>query len=275
MQVSNFILQLKDFIVCIYTNKTKYGDWAIVTGASDGIGRSCAIELAKAGYSLILVSRRHESLENLGKEMSAKYATNYLVIAADLSNSNEIELLIRRTSHLKIGLFVAAAGFGTSGRFTNSDLINELNMLDVNCRAVVYLTHHFARKFSLQKHGGIILFSSLVAFQGTPLAAHYAATKAFIQTFAEGLHFEMRDYGVDVLSVAPGPVDTGFAARSKMTLSRAEHPDIVAKGAFDALGKQCTVRPGFLAKLLGYSLITLPRSMRTLIMASIMRGMTK
>jgi hypothetical protein len=259
----------------IGTNKQKYGEWAVVTGASDGIGKACAIELAKAGYSLVLVARRKEILEKLGEEIRNHYAAKYFVVDADLSAAADIEKLIGVTAKLDVGLLVAAAGFGTSGRFIDVPIADELSMLDVNCRAVISLTHHYANVFRAQKRGGIILFSSLVAFQGVPRAANYAATKAYIQTFAEGLRIEMKPFGVDVLSVAPGPVHTGFSKRAKMTMGSAEKPEIVAKGALIALGKQSTVRPGFLTKFLGFSLSTLPRFMRVLIMAKIMSGMTE
>ncbi len=146
----------------------------------------------------------------------------------------------------------------------------------MNCRAVVSLTHHYGNLFRNQKRGGIILFGSLVGFQGAPRAANYAATKAYIQTLAEGLRVEMKPFGVDVLSVAPGPVHTGFATRAKMNLGNgAEKPEVIAKGALAALGRRATVRPGFLAKFLGYSLSTAPRFIRVMIMTAIMGGMTK
>ncbi len=254
--------------------KEKYGEWAIVTGASDGIGKACAIELAKAGYSLVLVARRKQILEQLGEEIGNKYAAKYTVIAADLSVSDDIENLIALTAKLDVGLLLAAAGFGTSGRFIDLPIAEELSMLDVNCRSVIKLTHYFSNVFRLKKRGGIILFSSLLAFQGTPYSANYAATKAYIQTFAEGLRVEMKPFGVDVLSVAPGPVHTGFAARAKMTMNSAEKPEIVAKGALCALGKKSTIRPGFLAKFLGCSLIILPRFVRVMVMTKIMSGMS-
>ena len=113
------------------------------------------------------------------------------------------------TDGLDVGLVAAVAGFGTSGRFVDNPLDRELDMVDVNCRAVVELSHHFARRFVAQRRGGLILMSSLVAFQGVPRAATYAATKAFIQTFAEGLRLELAPSGVDVVASAPGPVRSG------------------------------------------------------------------
>jgi short-subunit dehydrogenase len=260
----------------IGNKKQKYGEWAIVTGASDGIGKACAIELAKSGYKVVLAARRKELLEQLSAELSTKYGVQCLVVAGDLSLQSDIEKLTQQTSALNVGLLIAAAGFGTSGRFIDVPIAEELSMLDVNCRAVVSLTHHYGNLFRNHKRGGIILFGSLVGFQGAPRAANYAATKAYIQTLAEGLRVEMKPFGVDVLSVAPGPVNTGFATRAKMNLgSGAEKPEVIAKGALTALGNRATVRPGFIAKFLGYSLSTAPRFIRVMIMTAIMGGMTK
>jgi short-subunit dehydrogenase len=254
----------------------KYGAWAIVTGASDGIGKAFAIELAAKGFSLVLAARRLELLEQLGKDLSTKYGIEYQALSLDFSLPTATESLVAQTAGLDIGLVVAAAGFGTSGRFIDVSVTEELSMLDVNCRAVISLTHHFGNIFRNQKRGGIILLSSLVAFQGAPRAANYAATKAFIQTFAEGLSLEMKPFGVDILSVAPGPVNSGFGSRANMKIGGgAAKPDVIARGALAALGKRTTVRPGFISKFLGYSISAAPRFIRVMIMTAIMGSMTK
>jgi short-subunit dehydrogenase len=115
----------------------------------------------------------------------------------------------------------------------------------------------------------------MVAFQGVARSAHYAATKAYVQTLSEGLREEWSGLGVQVLSVAPGPVHSGFAARSQMTMAQAEDPQVVARASLDALGRTGTVRPGFLAKLLGYSLGLTPRWGRVKIMGRVMAGMAR
>lgn len=254
----------------------KYGGWAVVTGASDGIGKAFAESLAAAGFSLVLVARRGDRLENLGRELSAKHGIQFRVIAADLARPMDVAAVLEATGDLDVGLFVASAGFGTSGNFADAPLPEELAMVDVNCRAVVAMTHAFANRFRERGSGGIILLSSLVAFQGVARAAAYAATKAFIQTFAEGLRIEMKPFGVDVLSVAPGPVGTGFGKRADMNLGDgAEKPETVATASLAALGRRTTVRPGFLAKFLELSLKPLPRFGRVLMMSKVMGGMTK
>lgn len=117
--------------------------------------------------------------------------------------------------------------------------------------------------------------SSLLAFQGVPRAANYAATKAYVQSLAEGLRVELAPFGVDVVASAPGPIHSGFGARAAMTMSMGQTPDVVARTTLDALGRWGTVRPGWLSKLLEASLSFLPRWGRVRILTLVMGGMTK
>jgi len=255
--------------------KKRYGPWGLVTGASDGIGREMAIRMAEAGLNVILVARRAEVLQHLADDLIARYGIEAKAVAADLADARQVSELVSLAETYDLGLFVAAAGFGTSGLFLDQTLASELEMLDVNCRAVVQLCHGLGRQFIRRKRGGIILFSSIVAFQGVPRAAHYAATKAHIQTFAEGLRRELAPFGVDVLAAAPGPVASGFAGRAGMTMGRALTPKAVGAETLAALGRIGTVRPGFLSKLLEAALSPLPRWGRTRIMTLVMAGMTR
>ena len=257
------------------TWRAKYGPWAIVTGASDGIGRAIATSLAEAGIDLVMVARRHDALERLAAELAQAHDVETRIVAADLGQRGAVDTIVSATEDIEVGLMAASAGFGTSGPFIDSLIDQELDMIDVNCRAVVELSHHFARRFAAQRRGGLILMSSLLAFQGVPRAATYAATKAFIQTFAEGLRLELSGSGVDVLASAPGPVRSGFEARADMRMSAAARPDVVARGTLGALGRRTTVRPGFLSKFLEASLLPLPRLARSRIMSVVMGGMTR
>jgi short-subunit dehydrogenase len=253
----------------------RYGPWAIVTGASDGIGRELARGLAQRGLNLVLVARRRPALEQLATELAESHGIKTHIINADLSDDSEVQNLLAATDSFKVGLLVASAGFGTSGSFIEMPLERELDMLDVNCRAVVAMSHHWGQRFAAQGHGGIILLSSLVAFQGVPRSTTYAATKAFVQSFAEGLHLELAPFGVDVLASAPGPVESGFATRANMHMSMALKPAEVAQETLNALGKRGTVRPGWLSKLLEGSLAFLPRWGRSRVMQQVMKGMTE
>jgi short-subunit dehydrogenase len=253
----------------------KYGPWAVVTGASDGIGRASAVHLAAQGFHLILVARRHGVLEALADQLRQDYHIETQIVDADLSDPLSIERIITVADAKSVGLLVAAAGFGTSGPFIDLDIARELSMIDVNCRAAVAMTHRFAARFAAQRRGGVVLFSSLVAFQGVPRASTYAATKAFIQTFAEGLRRELASAGVDVIASAPGPVFSQFLATANMRSGIGVTPDTVAKRTLAALGRKGTVRPGFISKFLETSLSVLPRWGRVRMMEVVMGGMTR
>jgi len=253
----------------------RYGPWALVTGASDGIGREHARTLARSGMNVVLVARRRDALEALARELESEHRVEAQVVGRDRATRGAVEATRSATTALDVGLLVAAAGFGTSGLFLDHELDDELAMIDLNCRAVAALTHAFGRRFVARGRGGIVLFSSIVAFQGVPRAANYAATKAYVQSFAEGLRQELAPRGVDVIASAPGPIRSGFGARANMQMGAALSPEVVATVTLAALGRMSTVRPGWLSKLLGWSLALLPRWGRTQVLTAIMAGMTK
>ena len=255
--------------------RERYGPWAVVTGASSGIGRAIARRLAEAGINLVLVARHQSALDELATALSADHGVATQVMVADLSSESGVQEIEAATLALDVGLLVAAAGFGTSGRFLDGTIDVEREMLAVNCSAVMALSWLFGRRFAARGRGGLILMSSIVGFQGMPFAAHYAATKAYVQTLAEGLRVEFAPAGVDVLAAAPGPTNSGFAARAGMRLGTASEAAHVAQPILDALGRRGTVLPGLLAKVLTYSLVPLPRWARVQIMGKVMYGMTK
>lgn len=254
--------------------KSRYGPWAVVTGASAGIGRAIASQLARDGLNVVLVARRREVLEAFASALRREHGVETLVIAVDLATLDGAQAVLDQTTALDVGLLVAAAGFGTSGPLLNANMTNELQMLHLNCRALLIHTHGFVRRFVERGRGGVVLLSSLVSYQGVPYTAHYAATKAYVQSLAEALHVELSGTGVDVLASAPGPVHSEFAGRAGMRYGAAVSADQVARATLAALGHRGTVAPGFLTKLLTYSLAPLPRVLRTRIMGRVMRGMT-
>ena len=250
--------------------RSAYGPWAVVTGASDGIGRAMATEVAREGLSLVLVARRRDALEELAESLKTRFGVEARPLVADLSSRSETARLDLETRDLDVGLLVASAGYGASGPFIDASQDAELGMIDVNCRALAQSAHDFARRFVQRGGGGLVLMSSLAAFQGVPGAANYAATKAFVQTLAEGLSVELKGKGVDVLASAPGPVISGFGARAGMNIEKGQTPQEVARGTLSALGRRTTVRPGFLAKALEASLAPLPRYFRARVMGRVM-----
>lgn len=253
--------------------KARYGPWAVVTGASSGIGREMALRLAESGVNLVLVARSQAVLAQMAKDLSDRYGIKVRSVVLDLAVERSLETLVTQTQDLEVGLLVAAAGFGTSGAFLNAHLAEEMEMLNVNCRSLLNLTWHFSQRFAQQRRGGIVLMSSIVGFQGTPFAAHYAATKAYVQTLAEALYVELAPLGIDVIASAPGPTNSGFAARAGMKMGKALSAAEVAQGTLQSLGRKSTVLPGFLSKLLAYSLAPLPRWARAQIMGSVMKSM--
>lgn len=254
---------------------SKYGPWAVVTGASSGIGRALALELGKMGFDLVLVGRNAAALHGLGEDIQSRFFTQVKVITADLSPPAGNQKVVEETSGLIVGLLVASAGFGTSGKLMESDLSDELEMMQVNCHSPLVLSHELGNKMISRRKGGIIFLSSIVAFQGVPYAAHYAATKAYIQSLAEGLAREIKPHQVDVLAASPGPVESGFGKRAKMSMGKAMRPEDIAEPILAALGKKVTVYPGFLTQFLTASLSLLPRWGKVRVMEQVMGGFTK
>ncbi|MBN8669232.1 MAG: SDR family NAD(P)-dependent oxidoreductase [Chitinophagales bacterium] len=255
--------------------RSRYGDWALVTGATSGIGYEIACLLAEAGFNLVICSRQSNRLQSAANKFTDTFHIEVKVVAADLSRHEDVSILLNDIRDVKIGLIVLSAGYGTSGLFTNSSIHEELNMLHLNCNAVLQITHHFANQFAHDKRGGIILLSSMVAFQGVPYSANYSASKAYVQSLAEAIHVELKPLGVDVLAAAPGPVRSGFGHRANMQMNMYLLPAQVGIPILKALGRKSTVLPGLLTKILVYSLMTVPRWAKIRIMKLVMGGMTK
>lgn len=265
----------------ILSEKTKnrlyknYGRYALVTGATSGIGKEIAYLLASAGFGLLIVARNENELQKVSDHLFNSYHVSVSFLATDLSTEEGIHKLISFSETFDIGLFVANAGFGTSGLFLESTLSQELNMLALNCESLLVLTHHFSRRLADRGRGGIVLMSSMVGFQGTPHAANYAATKAYVQSLGEALYHELKEVHVDILTASPGPVNTGFEERANMKMGKALRPSDVGVPILKSLGKRSTVLPGLLTKILVYSLRTVPRWAKVRIMKKVMSGMTK
>jgi short-subunit dehydrogenase len=258
-----------------YRLKNKYGEWAVVTGASSGIGLELATQLADAGINLVINSRNFENLKEVEKDLKSKHLVEIKIVDADVSEAAGIDKIIQATQGLNVGLLITSAGYGTSGLFLDTSLYTEINMLRVNCEAVLSLTHYFSQKFNQQKRGGIIFLSSLVAFQGVPYSANYAATKAYVQSFAEAIAIELKRLSIDVLVTAPGPVASGFGQRANMKMGKALKPSELGVPILKALGRQTNVIPGRLSKILIYSLRLVPRWIKIRIMQKVMGGFTQ
>jgi hypothetical protein len=260
----------------IHRLKNTYNEWVLVTGATSGIGREIALKFGEAGFKLIITGRRESELENLSTYLFDQFKTESIPLPGDLSKTDSVNHLLEQTKHLSIGIAVLNAGFGTSGKFMEADLNKEMNMLDLNCKAVMIMAHALANKMKHQpKKGAIVLMSSMVAFQGVPFAAHYAATKAYVQSLGEALAVELKPEGIDVLSAAPGPVSSGFSERANMKMDMTMRPEDVGVPIIRAIGRRSSLLPGFLTKFLVYNLRMTPRWAKTRIMGKVMGGFTK
>lgn len=129
----------------------KYGSWAIVTGATDGLGKQFAIQLAEIGFNLVVVARRKNLLDDLSKSLNKTYKVDCIAIDLDLSANDSVSVLYEKTNHLDIGLIVAAAGFGTSSNLIEADLKVEKQLIDLNCRSLMEISHVFGKKLAAKK----------------------------------------------------------------------------------------------------------------------------
>jgi short-subunit dehydrogenase len=177
---------------------------ALVTGASSGIGEQFARQLAARGFDLVLVARRADRLERLAAELP----TEARVVACDLAT--DAASLAGRVNEVgaEVDLLVNNAGFGTSGPFLEHDPARDAEQVRLNCEAVVTLCHAFLHRMVDRQRGGVINVASSAGFQPIPYESVYAATKAFVISFTDALHTELRGSGVRAMSVNPGPVPT-------------------------------------------------------------------
>ncbi len=248
----------------------KYGPWALVTGASSGIGAEFAKQLAERNLNLILIARRKEKLEHLGRSLEKKNKIQVETITADLSRSDFMSLISPVAQTREIGLLVNNAGFGIGGHFLEHDLERELALLDVNCRAPLILAHEIGRKMTERRRGGIIFVSSVSAYMATPFEASYAASKVYELFLGESLWYELKQQGVDVLSLCPGSTMTEFHEISGTRAFAAMPVEPVVALALKKLGKKQSVIAGWHNRLLVSLAKIVPRRMITILAGKIM-----
>jgi len=252
----------------------RYGPWAVVTGASEGIGRSGVLELARQGYRIILVARSGAKLQAAAELATKEGSPEVRVITANLAKEDSIPTFMAEIAELDYGLVFHAAGLGTTGPWAESDWAAEENQWALNTGATWRMAHAVTQRWKGRRTGGLVLFGSFYSFQGVPNQAHYAATKAYVQTLAEGLHGDLKPLGIDVLSAAPGPVRTPFLEKAGLASPMGDNVDVVARDILRALGRKATVRPGFWGKIMGLLLGPAPRRLRTAIMGTISRSIS-
>lgn len=228
----------------------RYGDWALVTGASAGIGTAFARAMASQGLNLVLVARRKERLRSLASELSKSHGVTCRVIPLDLSEGNAIREVREQVADVSIGILVNNAGVGYSGRFENLDPDRLARMIHLNCVAPVLLAKTFLPSMIERGKGALIFLASISSFLPVPFDAVYGATKAFDLYLGEALWAELRPTGVDVINVCPYLTKTEFfqaegmgSEATRQAMKRAQNPDDVVRLALRNLGRKPTTAP--------------------------------
>ncbi len=257
----------------------RYGSWGIVAGASQGLGAEYADQLAARGLNLVLVARRLDLLKALAAQLSSRYGIRTKCIELDLAEADAAEQIVRLTMDLDVGLLVYNAAHSVVGPFLDQSMDAHIKEIHTNIHSPLKLVYLLSQRFLERGRGGILLMSSLSAYQGSAYISTYAATKAFTIVLAEGLWEEWRTRGVDVLVCVSGAIGTPnfIASRPEKTGGPGDMtiaPAQVVDEALDALGKQPYVIPGRMNRLASFFMRhLLPRRVAIHIMGNTLRKM--
>ncbi len=249
------------------------GKWALITGASAGIGVAFATQLAAEGTHLVLTARRGDRLEGLAGKLQQAHGIRAEVLAADLAQPEAPQTIYEFTKQKKIeiDLLINNAGFGQYGELTNVETQRLLDMVQVNCLAVVHLTRLYLEGMVGRRRGDVLILASTASFQAVPYISTYAATKAFDLLFAEGLAEEMKPHGIRVCALCPGSTESEFhviAGQEKFSSKIQETADKVARVGLQALAEgKSYVISGFGNYMGAQSQRIVPRRMVTRIAA--------
>jgi short-subunit dehydrogenase len=218
------------------------GKWALITGASAGIGKCLAQQLAAGGANLVLTARRKDRLEQLAADLRGRHGIAVSTFPADLAQPGAPDAIFAFTNGkgIVVELLANNAGFGAYGKFEEMPLRRQLEMVQVNIAAVIHLTHLYLPLMIARRSGDVLIVASTAGFQAVPYISTYAATKSFDLFFAEALAQEMREYGVHVCALCPGATETEFqdvAAQPDYAFRSAETADKVARTGLAALAK--------------------------------------
>lgn len=248
---------------------------ALITGATSGIGLALAKVFAQNKYNLILVARKQEDLNKTKADLETEYHIQVATIAKDLGDKNAPQEIFDfcQAQNLRVDILVNNAGFGTYGKFAETDLNKQLSLLDLNMRALTQLTGLFLPRMISNKSGKILNTASTAAFQPGPLMAVYYASKAYVLSFTEALHNELKDSGIFVTALCPGATKTNFQNLEKgfndtrlLKSGNVMSADAVAQIGFDALMQnKAFVIPGFTNKLIAFLTRLGPRGLVTAI----------
>jgi uncharacterized protein len=251
-----------------------HGPWAVVAGASEGLGAAWAEALARRGLNVLAVGRRPEPLERTARRLEAEHGVEVRTLAADLAEPGFTDRLAAAGSGLEIGTAVYNAAFSFTGPLLDHSPQRAQRLVDVNVRGPLALIYQLVPAMIERGRGTLVLMSSLAGNQGGPGLAAYAASKAFATSLAESLHAELRPAGVDVLACVAGAVRTpGYAATVGRDAPGTLDPDQVVEAALAGLGRTALVIPGRTNKLAAFAMRRLlPRATATAVMGRATRG---
>jgi uncharacterized protein len=242
----------------------KYGPWAVVTGASKGIGSEFSRSLAEKGMNVVLVARSGDKLKKTAQSIREEYGVETRIVAADLSKPEGLEAVKTSTADLEVGMLVNNAGTWQFGSFLDNDIERDVLSVALNVEAPMVLSHHFAGKMVHRGKGGVVNVGSGAALHGVPGQAAYSATKGFLRNFTESLYRELKPKGVDVIITNPGPVQGEASTaynQSKVPLQKMTGKS-VADDALARLGRGSSTIPGWFNKIaMGVAVRALPRDM--------------
>lgn len=191
-------------------DKQIFGPWAIITGASSGIGEGFARQLAADGLNLILVARRLHLLEQLGESLAKEFKIQYRTIEADLSQDSAIKKIADATSDLDVGLLISNAGTGKPGKFLLFDEKEQNYFVRLNALSHFSLTHYFGRRLAKRRRGGVLLTGAMGATDGVPYMASMASSKAFLLSLGKSLSYEFKEFGINITVLITTPTDTAI-----------------------------------------------------------------
>jgi short-subunit dehydrogenase len=236
-------------------DKKRFGPWALVTGASSGIGKEFAQQIAASGINIVLVARREDLLKEVGVEFSKRYGVEHRVVVLDVSREDFIGRLASATNDLDIGLVVSNAGTGNPGEFLKLDRQLLEETLRLNTMSHLDIAHYFGGKLAERRRGGLILVGAMGAENGIPCMANDGGAKAYVHSLGEALHYEFKPLGVYVTVLAAGVTNTAvlekFALDPKtMPMKPMSVEQCVSEGLSGLVKNRSRIVPGRLNRIL-------------------------
>ncbi|CAA0120487.1 SDR family NAD(P)-dependent oxidoreductase [Zhongshania aliphaticivorans] len=252
-----------------------YGPWALITGASSGIGEAFAHAIAARGVNVILLARREEELYRVRADVVAKHGVECETLVVDLAVPSFIDQVEVFLGDRELGLVVSNAGYNPIGSFEDIDREAVLRILDVNDRAPLLLAQSFLPGLAKRGRGGFLIVGSIEGFNGTPWSAVYSASKAFVQSLGEALWGEYRKRGVDVLVLSPGATDTPILRAREVEVPGIMTPAAVAEYGLKHLGNGPCAIPGLSNRMILGVLKFMPRKLVSKAMGKALRAVVE